>query len=104
MIKLNKGEVQRAQRWLKKVKPKRGKTTSKNRSYFVPKVNDDVLVTFEPGNIKKPIVIGSMWNKTNKPPDTTSKKATKKMIKKNKTAKTRTRLLKKSTSTKTKKT
>ena len=96
---------QGAQRWVKTVKPKRGKTTSKDRSHFVPEVNDEVLVTFEHGDIKKPTVIGSIWNKANKPPEAnSSKKAIKKMKKKIKAAETRTRSMKKSTSTKTKKT
>ena len=96
---------QGAQRWVKTVKLKRGKTTSKDRSHFVPEVNDEVLVTFEHGGIKKPIVIGSTWNKANKPPETSSsKKTTKKMIKKFRIVKPRTRSMKKSTSTKIKKT
>ena len=37
---------------------------------FLPEVGDQVLVAFEQGNFNKPIVIGSLWNKSDKPPDT----------------------------------
>ncbi|MDH3736230.1 MAG: phage baseplate assembly protein V [Nitrosopumilus sp.] len=95
---------QGAQRWIKKVEPKRGKKNSKGRTYFVSEVNDQVVVTFEHGDIKKPVIIGSTWNKTNKPPEAgSSKKTTKKIIKNLKIVKTRARSMKKSTSTKTKK-
>jgi uncharacterized protein involved in type VI secretion and phage assembly len=31
-------------------------------SYFLPEVNDEVLVAFEHGDVRYPYVIGSMWN------------------------------------------
>ena len=37
-------------------------------SYFLPEVNDEVLVGFCDGDISKPYVLGSLWNKTNKVP------------------------------------
>lgn len=39
-------------------------------SYFVPEIEDEVLVAFEHGDINRPFVIGSLWNKEDKPPDT----------------------------------
>jgi uncharacterized protein involved in type VI secretion and phage assembly len=43
----------------------------KNRgSWFIPDVNDEVLVAFEAGDARRPFVIGSMWNDTNPPPGT----------------------------------
>jgi uncharacterized protein involved in type VI secretion and phage assembly len=35
---------------------------------FVPEVGDEVLVAFLLGNMNQPFVIGSLWNKTKKPP------------------------------------
>jgi len=106
---LTSADLEKEQEYFKKPRKARTnkeKTINKNRSNFVPKVNDEVLVKFEQGDIKKPIVIGSKWNKTDKPPETSSsKKATKKIVKKFKAAKMRTGSIKKSNSkTKTKKT
>ena len=33
-------------------------------AYFLPDIGDEVLVTFEHGNIDKPIVLGGLWNGT----------------------------------------
>jgi uncharacterized protein involved in type VI secretion and phage assembly len=35
---------------------------------FLPEVNDEVLVAFEHGDMNHPIILGSLWNKTDKPP------------------------------------
>lgn len=40
--------------------------------YFLPEVDDEVLVAFEFGDINMPYVIGSLWNGKDKPPQTTS--------------------------------
>ena len=43
----------------------------KNRgTWFIPDANDEVLVAFEAGDLRRPYVIGSMWNGTNSPPET----------------------------------
>ncbi len=36
--------------------------------FFIPEVNDEVLVAFEHGNINYPYVIGGLWNKKDPPP------------------------------------
>jgi uncharacterized protein involved in type VI secretion and phage assembly len=38
-------------------------------SWFIPDVNDEVLVTFEGGDPRRPYVIGGLWNGSDKPPD-----------------------------------
>lgn len=38
--------------------------------FFLPEIEDEVLVVFEHGDIRKPLVIGAMWNGKDTPPDT----------------------------------
>ena len=38
-------------------------------SWFVPDVNDEVLVAFEAGNPRRPFVVGCLWNGKDKPPE-----------------------------------
>jgi uncharacterized protein involved in type VI secretion and phage assembly len=37
-------------------------------TFFLPEVNDEVLVSFEAGNPSRPIIIGSLWNGSDTPP------------------------------------
>jgi uncharacterized protein involved in type VI secretion and phage assembly len=42
----------------------------KNRGwFFIPEVDDEVLVLFEHGDMDRPIVVGALWNGKDKPPD-----------------------------------
>jgi uncharacterized protein involved in type VI secretion and phage assembly len=42
----------------------------KNRgSWFIPDVNDEVLIVFEGGDPRRPYVIGGLWNGSDTPPD-----------------------------------
>ena len=38
-------------------------------SWFIPDVNDEVLVVFEGGDPRRPYVIGGLWNGSDAPPD-----------------------------------
>lgn len=38
-------------------------------SWFVPDVNDEVLVAFEAGDTRRPYVVGCLWNGSDKPPE-----------------------------------
>ena len=38
-------------------------------SWFVPDVNDEVLVAFEGGDTRRPYVVGALWNGSDTPPD-----------------------------------
>lgn len=38
--------------------------------YFLPEVDDEVLVVFEQGDVRFPYVIGALWNGQDKPPVT----------------------------------
>ena len=40
--------------------------------YFLPEVNDEVLVAFEHGNPDTPYVLGGLWNGKDKPPESNS--------------------------------
>jgi len=39
---------------------------------FYPEVDDEVLVAFDQGDINHPVVIGGLWNRKDKPPETNS--------------------------------
>src|SRR5215471_16200999 len=39
-------------------------------SWFIPDVNDEVLILFEGGNPRRPYVIGALWNGSDTPPET----------------------------------
>jgi uncharacterized protein involved in type VI secretion and phage assembly len=45
---------------------------SSRGSYFLPEVNDEVLVAFEQGDIRFPYVVGALWNGQDSPPTTNS--------------------------------
>ena len=43
---------------------------SKNRGwFFIPEIDDEVLVLFEHGDMDHPLVVGALWNGKDKPPD-----------------------------------
>jgi uncharacterized protein involved in type VI secretion and phage assembly len=41
-------------------------------AFFLPEVDDEVLVVFEHGDINMPYIIGSLWNGKDTPPETNS--------------------------------
>jgi uncharacterized protein involved in type VI secretion and phage assembly len=42
----------------------------KNRGwFFIPEVDDEVLLLFEHGDMDRPMVVGALWNGKDKPPD-----------------------------------
>jgi uncharacterized protein involved in type VI secretion and phage assembly len=41
---------------------------SQRGTWFIPDVNDEVLVAFEAGDPRKPYVIGALWNGKDRPP------------------------------------
>jgi uncharacterized protein involved in type VI secretion and phage assembly len=38
-------------------------------SWFIPDVNDEVLIIFEAGDVRRPYVIGALWNGRDNPPE-----------------------------------
>lgn len=51
--------------WARVASPMAGKERG---FYFLPDVNDEVLVAFEHGDIRFPYVVGALWNGQDKPP------------------------------------
>lgn len=43
--------------------------------FFVPEVNDEVLIAFEQGDVNAPYIVGALWSKTVKPPTAPTGKA-----------------------------
>jgi uncharacterized protein involved in type VI secretion and phage assembly len=53
----------------------------KNRgTWFIPDAEDEVLVAFEAGDVRRPYVIGSLWNATSSPPETMNANNNKKLL------------------------
>jgi uncharacterized protein involved in type VI secretion and phage assembly len=52
--------------WARVVSPMAGNGRG---AYFLPEVEDEVLVAFEHGSIDFPYVVGSLWNGKDKPPE-----------------------------------
>lgn len=50
-------------------------------TYFLPEVNDEVLVAFAHGDPRFPFVLGSVWNANSKPPEQVDQNNTKRTIK-----------------------
>jgi phage baseplate assembly protein V len=38
-------------------------------AWFVPDLNDEVLVAFEGGDPRRPVVVGALWNAAQRPPE-----------------------------------
>lgn len=49
--------------------------------FFLPEVNDEVLVAFEHGDMNRPIIIGALWNGQDKPPEQQSSSNAKRVMK-----------------------
>ncbi len=55
--------------WARVVAPMAGASRG---FYFLPEVDDEVLVAFEHGSPDRPYVLGALWNGKDKPPETNS--------------------------------
>lgn len=41
-------------------------------TYFLPEIGEQVIVSFENGEISRPFILGSLWNSADKPPEVES--------------------------------
>jgi uncharacterized protein involved in type VI secretion and phage assembly len=55
--------------WARVVSPMAGKERG---AYFLPEVDDEVLVAFEHGDLRFPYVLGALWNGKDGPPEKNS--------------------------------
>ncbi|MGA1865663.1 MAG: phage baseplate assembly protein V, partial [bacterium] len=55
--------------WARVLTPMAGKDRG---IYFLPEVDDEVLVAFDHGDIDYPYVLGALWNSEDSPPETNS--------------------------------
>ncbi|HEY0189948.1 MAG TPA: phage baseplate assembly protein V [Kofleriaceae bacterium] len=54
----------------------------KNRGwFFIPEKDDEVLVMFEQGDLNRPLIVGSLWNGKDKPPEQNPGGVPRRMIK-----------------------
>jgi uncharacterized protein involved in type VI secretion and phage assembly len=53
--------------WARLATPMAGKERG---FYFMPEVEDEVLIAFEHGDVRFPYVLGALWNGQDKPPET----------------------------------
>lgn len=49
-------------------------------TWFIPDINDEVLVAFEAGDVRRPYVIGSLWNVASVPPESMDTNNNKKLL------------------------
>lgn len=54
-------------RWARMAVPMAGKERG---VYFLPEIDDEVLLAFEGGDMNRPYVVGVLWNGANQPPAT----------------------------------
>jgi uncharacterized protein involved in type VI secretion and phage assembly len=52
--------------WIRIMTPMAGKSMG---VYFLPEVEDEVLVAFQNGDLDAPVILGSLWSKNIPPPD-----------------------------------
>ena len=50
-------------------------------SWFLPEVGDEMLVIFEGGDVRRPFVVGALWNGQDQPPTSADQRNVKKIIK-----------------------
>lgn len=60
-------ETEQESDWIRIASPMAGPSRG---MYFLPEVDDEVLLAFHHGNVEEPFIIGALWNGKDKPPET----------------------------------
>ena len=77
-VKLPTMNEQETSWWAPLIMPGAGKDRG---WFFIPEVDDEVLIAFEHGDPNRPVVIGGIWNGVDKPPDKNPGNNPRRMIK-----------------------
>lgn len=59
-------EVEIESTWARVVNPSAGQ--QEKGFYFLPEIDDEVLIAFEHGDVNRPYLLGALWNSKDKPP------------------------------------
>ena len=62
----------REERWARRASPAAG---DRRGAWFVPDPGDEVLVAFEGGDARRPVVVGALWNGKERPPESNPERA-----------------------------
>jgi phage baseplate assembly protein V len=76
----NLGRVQVHLPWLPDYEPVARVATMDQGTYFIPKVDDEVLVAFNHGDVRDAYIVGCLWNTKNPPPAEASDNPTNKRV------------------------
>ena len=60
------------ERWARRASPAAG---DRRGTWFVPDAGDEVLVAFEGGDLRRPVVVGALWNAKQRPPESNPERA-----------------------------
>lgn len=60
------------ERWARRASPAAG---DRRGAWFVPAPGDEVLVAFEGGDARRPVVVGALWNGKERPPESNPERA-----------------------------
>ena len=60
------------ERWARRASPAAG---DRRGAWFVPDPGDEVLVAFEGGDARRPVVVGALWNGNARPPESNPERA-----------------------------
>lgn len=54
------------ERWARRASPAAGE---RRGAWFVPDAGDEVLIAFERGDARRPVVVGALWSQAQRPPE-----------------------------------
>ena len=60
------------ERWARRASPAAGDRTG---TWFVPDAGDEVVVAFEGGDVRRPVVVGALWSQARRPPESNTERS-----------------------------